>query len=120
MACMVAALVLNRPFNYAKLILTHMMNNMGSNRLVMYPRFVQMLIDERYPNLPKNPQEILYLSHTDETTMKKLVKFQKQASDPIAKPLFGYITNANYVAPPENRWRKDGSGDESEANVLLA
>ena len=77
-----------------------------------------MLIDERYPELVKNPNEILYLSHTDETTMKKLVKFQKQATEPIAKPLFGFISSIAYVAPPEGRWRKDGSGDKSEETAL--
>ncbi|KAL8240311.1 hypothetical protein R6Q59_013666 [Mikania micrantha] len=45
------ALILNKPFNFSAMIFKYMSDNItkAKDRFYMYPRFVQMLIDERLP-----------------------------------------------------------------------
>ncbi|MFS7954113.1 hypothetical protein Hanom_Chr07g00626501 [Helianthus anomalus] len=43
----------------------------------MYPRFVQMLLDDQFPNLPKDPSDELPLEHMDSETLKRLNTYRR-------------------------------------------
>ncbi|HEY5235956.1 MAG TPA: hypothetical protein VIJ14_07250 [Rhabdochlamydiaceae bacterium] len=48
------ALVLNKPFNFSGLIFSYMKNNTSSRlKFLLYPRFIQLILDAVAPNLPK-------------------------------------------------------------------
>ena len=48
------ALVLNRPYNFSQMLLSHLIENItrkGNEKFLMYPRFLQKIIDEQVPQL---------------------------------------------------------------------
>ncbi|MFS7986856.1 hypothetical protein Hanom_Chr11g01015181 [Helianthus anomalus] len=68
----ISSLVLNRSYNISQVIFNLMLDNIKGERYVMYPRFIQMLIDDQIPNLPKDPSDELPLEHMDSETLKSL------------------------------------------------
>ncbi|MFS7964308.1 hypothetical protein Hanom_Chr08g00748701 [Helianthus anomalus] len=67
----------------------------------MYPRFVQMSLDNQIPNLPKDPNDELPLEHMDSETLKRLDKSRgvKPEDEPRYRQMFGKIRKSDYVAP---------------------
>ncbi|MFS7978141.1 hypothetical protein Hanom_Chr10g00912121 [Helianthus anomalus] len=59
----ITCLVLNMPYNVSQVIFNYMVDNVGSGsgKYIMYPRFIQMMIDDQFKDLPKDPDDILYL-----------------------------------------------------------
>ncbi|MFS7936178.1 hypothetical protein Hanom_Chr05g00412431 [Helianthus anomalus] len=45
-------LCLNQKFNFSRLIFNYMIENSRGNTWEMYPRFIQMLINDQYPEFP--------------------------------------------------------------------
>ncbi|MFS8033743.1 hypothetical protein Hanom_Chr17g01573181 [Helianthus anomalus] len=43
----ITCLVLNRPYNISQVLFDHMVDNIGGEKYIMYPRFIQMLIDDQ-------------------------------------------------------------------------
>ncbi|KAF5821296.1 hypothetical protein HanRHA438_Chr01g0012671 [Helianthus annuus] len=111
--CMVTALVLNKKYNFSRIVFHYMKENITSkSRSWMYPRFVQMMIDHAYPDLVKDEDnDLLVLNHMDNETLIRLSKYHKNWPEPktMAK-FFGFIKSANYEDPdPVNHlnWRND-------------
>ncbi|KAF5818212.1 hypothetical protein HanPI659440_Chr02g0046771 [Helianthus annuus] len=116
----IACLVLNRPYNISQVIFNHMIDNIKGEKYIMYPRFVQMLLDDKIPNLPKDPKDELHLQHMDSETLKKLDKYRgvKPEEEPRYRPKFGKIKKADYVAPEDDNWRHAESNSEDETKRL--
>ncbi|KAM0011263.1 hypothetical protein Hdeb2414_s0065g00766541 [Helianthus debilis subsp. tardiflorus] len=59
----ITCLVLNRPYNVSQVIFDHMVDivGAGSGKYIMYPRFIQMMIDHLVKGIPKDVDDILGL-----------------------------------------------------------
>ncbi|MFS7930145.1 hypothetical protein Hanom_Chr04g00340711 [Helianthus anomalus] len=81
----IACLVLNRPYNISQVIFNHILDNIKGEKYVMYPRFIQMLLDDQIPNLPKDPSDEILLEHMDSETLKRLDRCRgvKQEDEPM-------------------------------------
>jgi hypothetical protein len=69
-------LVNREPFNMGKYIFDGMLDNIAQtigNKILMYPRFVQLLIDEALPNILWD-EALLELSHHEHTVFSLLTK----------------------------------------------
>ncbi|KAM0050727.1 hypothetical protein Hdeb2414_s0007g00227161 [Helianthus debilis subsp. tardiflorus] len=68
---MVTALMLNKKYNFSKIIFHYMKENITSgSKTWIYPRFVQMMIDHAYPDLEKvEDKDLLSLYHMDNDTL---------------------------------------------------
>ncbi|KAJ0782592.1 hypothetical protein HanPSC8_Chr01g0012011 [Helianthus annuus] len=77
--CMVTALVLNKKYNFSRIVFHYMKENTTSkSRSWMYPRFVRMMIDHAYPDLVKDEDnDLLVLNHMDNETLIRLSKYHK-------------------------------------------
>ncbi|KAF5789479.1 putative transcription factor/ chromatin remodeling BED-type(Zn) family [Helianthus annuus] len=113
--CMIVALTLNLPYNFSKVIFTQMKDNLTPNGwLLMYPRFVQMLLNHLLPNLEKKDDDLLKLEHMNDLSRINRYKKQAEVDIPKFKRLIGALGNENYVAPPKDKWRNDGSDSDNE------
>ncbi|MFS7953291.1 hypothetical protein Hanom_Chr07g00616801 [Helianthus anomalus] len=102
----IACLVLNRPYNISQVIFNHMLDNIKGEGYVMYPRFVQMLIDDQIPNLLKDPSDELPLEHMDSDTLKMLNTYRGVKS--------GKIKESDYVALEADNWRDADSNSDNK------
>ncbi|MFS7966692.1 hypothetical protein Hanom_Chr09g00776761 [Helianthus anomalus] len=92
--CVVTALVLNKKYNFSRIIFHNMKDNITSgSKSWMYPRFMQMMLDHDYPNLVKDEQnDLLVLNHRDNETLIRLSKYTTNWQEPKMKiEFFGYI-----------------------------
>ncbi|KAF5803105.1 hypothetical protein HanRHA438_Chr06g0276681 [Helianthus annuus] len=59
--CMVTALILHHPYNFSQVIFEHMKANITSDKFFQYPRFIQMLLDDKIKNLEEDASNELIL-----------------------------------------------------------
>ncbi|KAJ0897171.1 hypothetical protein HanRHA438_Chr08g0342721 [Helianthus annuus] len=126
------ALILNKPFNISRYIFDNLKENARrplpsatqrtSTKFWLYPRFLQMMIDDQIPDLPKAEADVLPVNPMNERTLlifKSMSNYKE--SDPIRK-LIGHLDVPTYVAPQNNKWRRDASdsGDEEPRLIALA
>ncbi|KAJ0786294.1 hypothetical protein HanOQP8_Chr02g0053681 [Helianthus annuus] len=110
---MVTALVMNKKYNFSKIIFHYMKENITSgSKTWIYPRFMQMMLDHAYPDLVKDEDnDLLALYHMDNETFIILSIYHKNRPEPKTKAkFFGFIKSANYKDPdPVNhlKWRND-------------
>ncbi|KAD4385628.1 hypothetical protein E3N88_25797 [Mikania micrantha] len=100
--CAFVALVLNLPFNFSEMVFSHLKENVtlkGDKKFLMYPRFLQQLIDAQLPNLPKINADILRLEHMNDTTLNRVLP--------------------DYIAPISRRWRLEDSDSDSEVEDII-
>ncbi|KAJ0686066.1 hypothetical protein HanLR1_Chr11g0410321 [Helianthus annuus] len=78
----VTALVLNKKYNFSRIIFHYMKENITSkSKTWIYPRFVHMILDHAYPNLEKDENnDLLTLFHMDNETLKVLARYHKKSS----------------------------------------
>ncbi|MFS7948726.1 hypothetical protein Hanom_Chr06g00563291 [Helianthus anomalus] len=116
----IACLVLNRPYNISQVIFNHLLDNIKGEKYVMYPRFVQMLLDDQIPNLPKDPSDELPLEHMDSETLKRLNTYRgvKPDDEPRYRQKFGKIKKSDYVALEGENRRHAYSNSENETEGL--
>ncbi|KAJ0742906.1 hypothetical protein HanPI659440_Chr10g0369541 [Helianthus annuus] len=114
----ISSLVLNRPYNISQVIFNHMLDNIKGEKYVQYPRFVQMLIDDQIPNLPKDPSDELPLDHMDSEMLKQLDVYRgvKPEDEPKYRQEFAKIKD--YVAPEGDNWRHDDSNSDNETDGM--
>ncbi|KAJ0532383.1 hypothetical protein HanHA300_Chr00c0001g0677621 [Helianthus annuus] len=106
----ITCLVLNRPYNVSKVIFEYMVENIraGSNKYIMYPRFIQMMIDDQFKDIQKDNGDILGLRNmTSETRLTK-------GAEPNSKRMICRINKPAYVAPENDRWRHENSSSDDE------
>ncbi|MFS7935302.1 hypothetical protein Hanom_Chr05g00401901 [Helianthus anomalus] len=78
----ITCLVLNRPYNISQVIFNHMVDNVKGEKYIMYPRFIQMILDDLVPNLLKDPKDELKLLHMSSETLSRLNKYKGLTADP--------------------------------------
>ncbi|KAF5798835.1 hypothetical protein HanRHA438_Chr07g0307861 [Helianthus annuus] len=116
----VACFVLNISYNISQVIFNHMVDNVKGEKYIMYPRFIQMLLDDQLPNLPKDPTDEMKLHHMNSETLKILNKYKglTPEQEPRVKGMIGKIMKLNYVAPENDQWRHAESNSEDESERL--
>ncbi|KAM0037807.1 hypothetical protein Hdeb2414_s0013g00407581 [Helianthus debilis subsp. tardiflorus] len=116
----VTCLVLNRPYNISRVLFPHMVDNVKGEKYIMYPRFIQMVLDDLVPNLSKDPVDELKLHNMNTETLNRLNKYKGFTADqePRVKRMFGKIENLNYVAAENDAWRHENSNSEDETDSL--
>ncbi|KAM0061708.1 hypothetical protein Hdeb2414_s0004g00139311 [Helianthus debilis subsp. tardiflorus] len=116
----ITCLVLNRPYNISQMLFDHMVDNIKGEKYIMYPRFVQMLLNDQVPDLPKDPADELNLHHMKSETLSRLNKYKglKDDPEPRVKRMICKIENPNYVAPKNDAWRHENSNSEDETYSL--
>ncbi|KAJ0627207.1 hypothetical protein HanHA89_Chr01g0022731 [Helianthus annuus] len=112
----ITCLVLNRPDNVSQAIFDHMVDNVGSGsgKYIMYPRFIQMLIDDKVKDLTKDSSDILGLQNMTADTLSRLSK----GSEQMARRMICKIDNPAYVAPENDAWRHENSNSENEDDKM--
>ncbi|KAF5798148.1 hypothetical protein HanXRQr2_Chr07g0289411 [Helianthus annuus] len=116
----ITCLVLNRPYNISQALFNHMVHNIKGEKYIMYPRFVQMLLDYQVPDLPKDPDDELKLHHMTSEILSRLNLYNglKEDQEPRAKGMIYRIKNKNYVAPENDAWRHENNNSEDETERL--
>ncbi|KAJ0625907.1 hypothetical protein HanHA89_Chr01g0006891 [Helianthus annuus] len=112
----ITCLVLNRPYNVSKVIFDHLVDNIGagSGKYIMYPRFIQMMIDDLVKDIPKDADDILDLRNMTADTISRLSKGPKQR----IRRMICRIDNPAYIALENDAWRHDNSNSENEDNKM--
>ncbi|KAJ0561247.1 hypothetical protein HanPI659440_Chr06g0244411 [Helianthus annuus] len=108
----IACLILNRPYNVSQVIFEYMKENIkaGSDKYIMYPRFIMMMINDQFKDIPKNDSDILGLRNMTSETITRLTK----GTDERVKGRICKISRPAYVAPENDRWRHDKSDSDNE------
>ncbi|KAF5804797.1 hypothetical protein HanXRQr2_Chr05g0201361 [Helianthus annuus] len=117
----ITCLVLNRPYNISQVLFDHMVDNIRGEKYIMYPRFIQMMIDDQVTDLPKDHADELGLRHMKSETLSRLSQYKglkKDESEPRARRMICKINNSNYVASENDAWRHENSNSEDETNSL--
>ncbi|MFS7936113.1 hypothetical protein Hanom_Chr05g00411611 [Helianthus anomalus] len=109
----VTALVLNKKYNFSKIVIHYMVENITSkSKTWVYPRFVQMILDHAYPDLERDEDnDLLGLFHMDTESLKVLARYHPNHPEPSTKAeFFGFIKDKNYQDPDpidHQKWRND-------------
>ncbi|MFS7987652.1 hypothetical protein Hanom_Chr11g01025411 [Helianthus anomalus] len=119
--CMVTALVLNKKYNFSRIVFHYMKKNITSgSKTWMYPRFVQIMLDHAYRDLVKDEDnDLLVLNHMDNETLIRLSKYHKNWTKQKTKTkIFGFIKDEKYEDPDHVnhlKWRNDAEMKEESA-----
>ncbi|MFS7918524.1 hypothetical protein Hanom_Chr03g00202191 [Helianthus anomalus] len=117
----ITCLVLNRPYNVSQVLFDHLVNNIRGEKYIMYPRFIQMIIDDQVFDIPKDPTNVLGLRHVTDETLGRLTTYKglkKDESELRARRMICKIANLGYVAPENDAWRHDNNNSENEDDRL--
>ncbi|KAM0024033.1 hypothetical protein Hdeb2414_s0022g00611041 [Helianthus debilis subsp. tardiflorus] len=116
----ITCLVLNRPYDISQVLFDHMIDNIKGEKYIMYPRFIQMLLNDQVPNFPNDPADKLKLHLMTSETLSRLNQYKGQKDDPEPriKRMICKIANPNYVAPENDAWRHENSNSEDETERL--
>ncbi|KAI3786551.1 hypothetical protein L1987_40311 [Smallanthus sonchifolius] len=102
------ALTLNKRFNFALYIyreLVMQINPPEGQGFLMYPRFLQLILNHLIPDLLQHPIRLTLTPMSKQIfTDCTKVKQQNVALIPISTPLFGHLINPDYVEPPNDNW----------------
>lgn len=88
--------------------------NVKKEKFLMYPRFLQMLINEQAPDLPKEEKDVISLDHMTDYTVRSMGTYKRNQQKPRDKKLIGHLINPAYKCPPGSNWRNEGSESETE------
>ena len=99
------ALVLNKPYNFSRYVFSSMANNVSSpqHKFLMFPRFLQLMMNAQVPDLPMLGQPMVQMQ-----MLKRIFADCRQYGKyltPEDTPLFGHVSNPNYVAPANDDWQ---------------
>ncbi|KAJ0525247.1 hypothetical protein HanHA300_Chr09g0309851 [Helianthus annuus] len=90
---MVTAIVLNKKYNFSKIVFHYMVENITSkSKTWIYPRFVQMMLDHAYPDLERDEKnDLLVQFHMDNESLKQLARYHPNHPEPSSKvEFFGF------------------------------
>ncbi|MFS8003472.1 hypothetical protein Hanom_Chr13g01214391 [Helianthus anomalus] len=113
----ITCLVLNRPYNISQVLFDHLVDNIRGEKFIMYPRFMQMMINDQVTDLPKDPADVVNLRNMKSDTLSRLGQYKglkKDESESRARRMNCKINNPSYVAPENDAWRRDNSNSEDE------
>ncbi|KAJ0430763.1 hypothetical protein HanHA300_Chr17g0672761 [Helianthus annuus] len=108
----ITCLILNQPYNVSQVIFEYMKENInaGNERYIMSPRFIMMMIDDQFKDIPKNNSDILGLRNMTSETITRLTK----GTDNRVKGMICKINRPAYVAPEDDKWRHEKSDSDNE------
>ncbi|KAJ0836538.1 hypothetical protein HanRHA438_Chr16g0768111 [Helianthus annuus] len=125
-----SALILNKPFNISRYIFNNLKENSRrplpsdtqrtNTKFWLYPRFLQMMIDDQVPDLAKAAKDVLPVNSMNDRTLlifKSMGVYK--GTDPNRK-LIGHLNAPEYEAPQNHRWRREGSVSDNEEQALIA
>ncbi|MFS7905792.1 hypothetical protein Hanom_Chr01g00051841 [Helianthus anomalus] len=83
---MVTALVLNKKYNFTKIVFHYLVENASSKEKTwLYPRFIQMILDHAYPQLERDEgNDLLVLYHIDNESLKQLARYHPNHPEPLS------------------------------------
>ncbi|MFS8021086.1 hypothetical protein Hanom_Chr16g01423301 [Helianthus anomalus] len=76
----------------------------------MYPRFIMMMINDHFKDIPKNNGDILDLRNMTSETITRVTK----GTEVRAQRMICRINNPAYVAPKNDKWRHENSSSDNE------
>ncbi|KAI3795485.1 hypothetical protein L1987_38140 [Smallanthus sonchifolius] len=106
LAAAMVGLSANRVYNFSRYVykaLTDQINTTERFRFLLYPRFVQLLINDVLPNLPAIGER-LQVKRVAKRVISQFLKPGSVEPTPEHTPLFGQLINEAYVAPADWRW----------------
>ncbi|MFS7905298.1 hypothetical protein Hanom_Chr01g00046051 [Helianthus anomalus] len=108
----ITSLVLNRRYNASQVIFEYLKENIrsGGTKYIMYPRFIMMMINDQFNNIPKDNGDILDLRNMTSETIARLTKGTEEG----AKRMICRINNSAYIAPENDRWTHENSSSDDE------
>ncbi|MFS7928992.1 hypothetical protein Hanom_Chr04g00327321 [Helianthus anomalus] len=83
--CIFTSLILNRPYNISQVVFNYMVENTKVEKFLQYPRFVQMLLDDKIKNLEKDDKDELVLEHMTNETLQRLQVYMNKKDIPPAR-----------------------------------
>ncbi|KAI3815352.1 hypothetical protein L1987_15017 [Smallanthus sonchifolius] len=114
LAAAMVGLSLNRGYNFSRFIfkaINDQINTAERFRFLLYPRFVQLLIDDALPNL-RAIGERLQVKRVDKRVFAQFLTPGSVEPTPEHTELFGHLLNEAYVAPEDWNWYSPNSGPE--------
>ncbi|MFS7954368.1 hypothetical protein Hanom_Chr07g00629471 [Helianthus anomalus] len=116
----ITCLVLNWPYNVSQVLFDLMVDNINGETYIMYPRFIQIMINDQVTDLPKDPTDIMKLRNMKVDTLSRLdqYKLKNDEKEPGVKHMICKFANPIYVAPENDAWRHDNSNSEDESYRL--
>ncbi|KAI3776068.1 hypothetical protein L1987_45829 [Smallanthus sonchifolius] len=114
LAAAMVGLSLNRGYNFSRYIfkaINDQINTVEKFRFLLYPRFVQLLIDDALPNL-RAIGERLQVKRVDKRVFAQFLKPDSVEPTPVHTELFGHLLNEAYVAPEDWNWYSPNSALE--------
>ncbi|MFS7979594.1 hypothetical protein Hanom_Chr10g00929541 [Helianthus anomalus] len=121
---LMVALILNKPFNISKYLFSNMKENLrrtgvSGHKFWMYPRFLQMIMNVQYPDLPKEANDVLKIYVMIKHSLKIFKGVAaKRYPEETPRKMFGAMKDKNYVAPANDKWRHDDSQSDNEEPML--
>ena len=101
-----ASLIMNMPFNISKMIWTYMVEAASGKTLefLMYPRFIQMILDDKYTDLPKDGHIIDVYKMGSVTLGHMCGSSDRLKVKPKEADFWGAIVDPEYVCPPDSEF----------------
>ncbi|MFS7905573.1 hypothetical protein Hanom_Chr01g00049271 [Helianthus anomalus] len=108
----ITRLILNRHYNISKVIFEYFKENIRarSTKYIMYPRFIMMMINDQFKDIPKENGDIMDLRNMTTKTIARVTK----ETDKRAKKMICRINNPAYVAAKNDKWRHENSSSDNE------
>src|ERR1044071_7043589 len=116
---MMVALILNKPFNVSGMLMDHLLEPVNGTRtlkFLLYPRFLQMVFDNKYKNLKKDPTHIVVQEHMTLNTLARMKAYKGLSANerPPVRRLFGHLARLDYEDPGEELVRHDDSNSDTD------
>ncbi|KAI3810961.1 hypothetical protein L1987_20653 [Smallanthus sonchifolius] len=114
LAAAMVGLSLNRGYNFSRYIfkaINDQINTAEKFRFLLYPRFVQLLIDDALPNL-RAIGERLQVKQVDKRVFAQFLKLGSVDPTPVHTELFGHLLIEAYVTPEDWNWYSPNSAPE--------
>ncbi|KAJ0448277.1 hypothetical protein HanRHA438_Chr17g0823121 [Helianthus annuus] len=108
----ITSLVVNRRYNVSQVFFEYLKENIkaGNERYIMYPRFIMMMINDQFKDIPKNNGDIMDLRNMTSETIARVTKGTNERT----KRMICRINNPAYVAPENDKWRHENSSSDNE------
>ncbi|KAF5822594.1 hypothetical protein HanXRQr2_Chr01g0028381 [Helianthus annuus] len=124
------ALILNKPFNISRYIFNNLKENSQrplpsdkqrtNTKFWLYPRFLQMLIDNQIPDLAKAEADVFPVNPMNERTLLIVKSMGVYTGTHPDRKMIGHLDAPEYEPPQNNRWRREGSVSDDEEPRLIA
>ncbi|KAI3762583.1 hypothetical protein L1987_53017 [Smallanthus sonchifolius] len=114
LAAAMVGLSLNKGYNFSRNIfkaINDQINTAERFQFLLYPRFVQLLINDALPNLHAIGER-LQVKRVEKRVFAQFLKPGSVDPTPVHTELFGHLINEAYVAPGDWRWYSHDSEPE--------